>query len=105
MKAIVEQQAAQRPRGRRVHLFVGARDRGDLYDWSALAELGLHKPWLALTPVTAGRLADAVAGAGDWREHLACVSGPAGMVASVRSELLAAGLPLAQVRYDQALAR
>ncbi|MFJ9772995.1 globin domain-containing protein [Kitasatospora sp. NPDC101157] len=105
MKAIVEQQALHRPPGRRVHLFVGARDRADLYDWRALSELALHKPWLALTPVTAGRLADTVAGAGDWREHLACVSGPAGMVASVRTELLAAGLPLARVRYDQVLAR
>ncbi|MBO1416286.1 flavohemoprotein [Streptomyces sp. FH025] len=105
MKAIVEQQAVHRPPGRRVHLFVGARDRSDLYDWQALSELGLHKPWLSLTPVTGDRLADAVAAAGDWREHLACVSGPAGMVASVRSELLAAGLPLTQVRYDQVLAR
>ncbi|MFH9349769.1 hypothetical protein [Kitasatospora sp. NPDC017646] len=77
----------------------------DLYDWQALSELGLHKPWLSLTPVTAGRLADIVAAAGDWREHLACVSGPAGMVASARSELLAVGLPLARVRFDQVLTR
>ncbi|MFJ8472522.1 globin domain-containing protein [Kitasatospora sp. NPDC094011] len=103
MKAIVEQQALHRPSGRKVHLFVGARDRSDLYDWRALAELGLHKPWLSLTPVTAGRLADAVAAAGDWREHLACVSGPAGMIASVRSELLSVGLPSARVRFDQPL--
>ncbi|GHF66723.1 hypothetical protein GCM10018790_50910 [Kitasatospora xanthocidica] len=60
---------------------------------------------MTLTPVTAGRLADAVAAAGDWREHLACVSGPVGMVASVRRELLAAGLPSGRVRYDQALPR
>ncbi|MFI8459877.1 globin domain-containing protein [Kitasatospora sp. NPDC085464] len=105
LKAIVEQQAAHRPPGRRVHLFVGARDRADLYDWQALAELGLHKPWLTLTPVTAGRLADAVATAGDWRDHLACVSGPVGMVDSVRRRLVAAGLPLGRVRYDQALQR
>ncbi|MFJ8623042.1 globin domain-containing protein [Kitasatospora sp. NPDC093550] len=103
MKAIVEQQAAHRPPGRRVHLFIGARDRADLYDWQALAELGLHKPWLSITPVTSGRLADAVASAGDWREHLACVSGPAGMVASVRGRLVATGLPPARLRHDQAL--
>ncbi|MFF0414670.1 globin domain-containing protein [Kitasatospora sp. NPDC004745] len=103
MKAIIEQQAVHRPPGRRVHLFVGARDRGDLYDWSALAELGLHKTWLALTPITAGRLAEAVTTAGDWRDHLACLSGPTGMVGSVRSELLAAGLPPARVRHDQVL--
>ncbi|MFF4820612.1 globin domain-containing protein [Kitasatospora sp. NPDC001309] len=105
MKAIVEQQALHRPPGRRVHLFVGARDRSDLYDWQSLSELGLHKPWLSLTPVTAGRLADAVAAAGDWREHLACVSGPAGMIAAVRSELLASGLPLERVRFDRAAYR
>ncbi|MFJ4186669.1 globin domain-containing protein [Kitasatospora sp. NPDC089509] len=103
MKAIVEQQALHRPPGRKVHLFVGARDRSDLYDWQALSELVLHKPWLSLTPVTAGRLADTVAAAGDWREHLACVSGPAGMIASVRAELLAVGLPLTRVRFDQSL--
>ncbi|KJS56500.1 hypothetical protein VM98_06770 [Streptomyces rubellomurinus subsp. indigoferus] len=103
MKAIVEQQAVHRPPGRRVHLFVGARDRGDLYDWSAIAELGLHKPWLTIDPVTSGQLAEAVSRAGDWRRHLACVSGPAGMVAAVRTGLLAAGMPPAQVRYDQQL--
>ncbi|MFD5463441.1 globin domain-containing protein [Kitasatospora sp. NPDC127059] len=105
MKAIVEQQALHRPPGRRVHLFVGARDRADLYDWQALAELSLHKPWLSLTPVTAGRLADVVAGAGDWRGHLACVSGPAGMVASVRAQLLSVGLPLDHVRFDRVVYR
>ncbi|MBD0695313.1 globin domain-containing protein [Streptomyces sp. CBMA123] len=105
MKAIVEQQALHRPPGRRVHLFVGARDRTDLYDWQALAELGLHKPWLSLTPVTSGRLADTVAAAGDWREHLACVSGPSGMVASVSSQLLSAGLPLDRVRFDRVVYR
>ncbi|MFE6051557.1 globin domain-containing protein [Kitasatospora sp. NPDC056446] len=105
MKAIIEEQSAHRPTGRRVHLFVGARDRSDLYDWQALAELDLHKPWLSLTPVTAGRLAEAVAAAGDWRDHLACVSGPAGMVADVRGRLVSAGLPLDRVRFDQALHR
>ncbi|MFB7911712.1 globin domain-containing protein [Kitasatospora sp. NPDC056076] len=104
MKAIVEQQALHRPPGRRVHLFVGARDRSDLYDWQSLSELGLHKPWLSLTPVTAGCLADAVA-AGDWREHLACVSGPAGMIAAVRAELLAVGLPLDRIRFDRSAYR
>ncbi|WP_030257153.1 MULTISPECIES: hypothetical protein [Streptomyces] len=97
--------SAHRPTGRRVHLFVGARDRADLYDWQDLAELVLHKPWLSLTPVTAGRLADAVAAAGDWRDHLACVSGPVGMVSSVRSRLVATGVPLGQVRYDHAWQR
>ncbi|MFE4518982.1 globin domain-containing protein [Kitasatospora sp. NPDC056783] len=105
MKAIIEQQTAHRPTGRMVHLFVGARDRTDLYDWQSLSELGLHKPWLTVTPVTVGELADTVAAAGDWRDHLACVTGPIGMVGSVRTRLAAAGLPPAQIRFDQALYR
>ncbi|MEU6236895.1 globin domain-containing protein [Kitasatospora sp. NPDC047058] len=106
MKAIVEQVAAHRPRGRRVHLFVGARDRADLYDWPALTELGGRKPWLELVPVAddgpAGRrrLAEAVGRGGDWTDHLACVSGPAGLVDEVRTRLVAAGLPPARVHHD-----
>ncbi|MGW2374937.1 MULTISPECIES: globin domain-containing protein [Kitasatospora] len=105
MKAIIEQQALHRPPGRRVHLFVGARDRADLYDWQSLSQLVLHKTWLSLTPVTSGRLADAVIAAGDWREHQACLTGPTGMVASMHAELLSAGLPLARIRFDQLLSR
>ncbi|MGW6917176.1 globin domain-containing protein [Kitasatospora sp. NPDC054939] len=115
MKAIVEDLVEHRPRGRRVHLFVGARDRRDLYDWPALAELGGCKPWLELIavpddgPSPAGadprtargdRLAEAVRRGGDWSDHLACVSGPAGMVDQVRSRLLAAGLPASRVHHD-----
>ncbi|WP_395297673.1 globin domain-containing protein [Kitasatospora hibisci] len=123
MKAIVEELAEHRPRGRRVHLFVGARDRADLYDWPALSELGGRKPWLELIPVAddgpaggpagspaAGavggrRLAEAIGIRGDWSDHLACVSGPAGMVDEVRSCLVAAGLPSARVHHDPVLGR
>ncbi|MGV9264194.1 globin domain-containing protein [Kitasatospora sp. NPDC003701] len=113
MKAIVEELAAHRPRGRTVHLFVGARAAADLYDWPALAELGSRKPWLELVPVADGtpgagagrRLADAVHRHRDWSDHLACVSGPPGMVDDVRARLVAAGLPLARVHHDPLLGR
>ncbi|GAA1415480.1 FAD-binding oxidoreductase [Kitasatospora putterlickiae] len=112
MKAIVEELVEHRPRGRRVHLFVGARARADLYDWPALAELGGRKPWLELIPVAddaaagpRGRLAEAVSRAGDWSEHLACVSGPAGLVDEVRTRLAASGLPPTRIHHDPVLAR
>ncbi|MFJ4090829.1 globin domain-containing protein [Kitasatospora sp. NPDC089913] len=114
MKAIVERLAEHRPRGQRVHLFVGARSRDELYDWPALAELGLRKPWLELVPVTedggapiapGGRLAEAVGRAADWSEHRACVSGPAGLVDEVRTRLAAAGLPAARIHHDPVLGR
>ncbi|MFJ5120490.1 globin domain-containing protein [Kitasatospora sp. NPDC088548] len=113
MKAIVEELVEHRPRGRRVHLFVGARDRADLYDWPDLSELVGRKPWLELIPVADGgprpgggsRLADAVSRSGDWADHLACVSGPAGMVDEVRTRLVAAGLPAAHVHHDPVLGR
>ncbi|MFE2727958.1 globin domain-containing protein [Kitasatospora sp. NPDC059327] len=113
MKAIVEELAGHRPRGRTVHLFVGARAAADLYDWPALSELGSRKPWLELIPVADGaagagagrRLADAVGRHRDWSDHLACVSGPPGMVDEVRARLVAAGLPPARVRHDPPLGR
>ncbi|MFJ9949736.1 globin domain-containing protein [Kitasatospora sp. NPDC091207] len=113
MKAIVEELAGHRPRGRTVHLFVGARAAADLYDWPALSELGSRKPWLELIPVADGaagagagrRLADAVGRHRDWSDHLACVSGPPGMVDEVRARLVAAGLPPARVRHDPLLGR
>ncbi|MFE2109523.1 globin domain-containing protein [Kitasatospora sp. NPDC059463] len=115
MKAIVEELVEHRPRGRRVHLFVGARARSDLYDWPALAELGGRKPWLELVPVAddaadgpavpGGRLAEAVSRAGDWSQHLACVSGPAGLVDEVRTRLVASGLPSARIHHDPVLGR
>ncbi|WP_231978034.1 globin domain-containing protein [Streptomyces sp. TLI_053] len=114
MKAIVERLVEHRPRGQRVHLFVGARSRDELYDWPALAELGLRKHWLELVPVTedggapiapGGRLAEAVGRAADWSEHRACVSGPAGLVDEVRTRLAAAGLPAARIHHDPVLGR
>ncbi|MFE6871307.1 globin domain-containing protein [Kitasatospora sp. NPDC057692] len=115
MKAIVEELVEHRPRGRRVHLFVGARARADLYDWPALAELGGRKPWLELIPVAddaaegpagpGGRLAEAVSRAGDWSRHLACVSGPAGLVDEVRTRLVASGLPATRIHHDPVLGR
>ncbi|MEV6977134.1 globin domain-containing protein [Kitasatospora sp. NPDC093806] len=121
MKAIVEELVEHRPRGRRVHLFVGARARADLYDWPALAELGGRKPWLELIPVAddaapggagpggpggpGGRLAEAVSRAGDWSQHLACVSGPAGLVDEVRTRLVAGGLPSGRIHHDPVLGR
>ncbi|WP_354644151.1 globin domain-containing protein [Kitasatospora camelliae] len=107
MKAIVEELTDRRVRGQRVHLLVGARGRADLYDWEALAESGPGRPWLDLVPVLGhdprpdGRRAmDEALDGRDWSEHLACVSGPPGMVDAVRTRLLASGLPADRIRHD-----
>jgi NAD(P)H-flavin reductase len=109
IKAMLEDLAARRPGNRRVHLFVGARDPADLYDWDALVELDRRSPWLDVVPVISeetrfrgetGMVADALSRYGDWSGHLAYVSGPPKMVDATVTQLLQLDLPTEQIRYD-----
>ncbi|MFB7669344.1 globin domain-containing protein [Kitasatospora sp. NPDC056138] len=124
LKAILGELADRGVPGRRVHLFVGARSRGDLYDWEALERLCGRHPWLEAVPVLGGGsrgprpeatsaplpgplsdpladpLAEAVGRGGDWSERIAYVSGPPGMVGSVRARLLTSGMPADRIRHD-----
>ncbi|GAB7035711.1 globin domain-containing protein [Streptomyces sp. NPDC021749] len=102
-----------RPAGR-VHLFVGARSRPDLYDEAALDRLAARHDRLRVVRVLDedvvqgsddpsagyGPLAEAVARDGQWSHHLAFVSGPAAMVGATVARLTAAGMPADHLRYD-----
>ncbi|WP_411122725.1 globin domain-containing protein [Streptomyces sp. x-19] len=122
VKALLEEWTARR-RGTggmplrhtgRVHLFIGARSRNELYDARALAQLAARHDRLRVVRVldddsTAagdrrhteyGPLAEAVAGAGPWSDHLAFVSGPAAMVGATVARLTAAGMSADHIRHD-----
>ncbi|BDM69582.1 oxidoreductase [Streptomyces nigrescens] len=138
IKALLEEWAGRRrgadalpprPAGR-VHLFVGARSRADLYDAAALdrlaacydrlrvvrvlnedivpgsddrqAELGARENATGSDDLSAGfgPLAEAVARDGQWTPHLAFVSGPAAMVGATVARLTAAGLQADRIRHD-----
>ncbi|WP_282694613.1 globin domain-containing protein [Streptomyces sp. CC208A] len=107
-KALLEELAARRPRGRTAHLFLGARTLDDLYDTAAVAELERQRPWLRVVPVIGdgdsgdgpASVADAVVRHGDWSDHLAFVSGPPAMVTTTLDRLTGAGLPPGRLRYD-----
>ncbi|MFG2491071.1 globin domain-containing protein [Streptomyces caniferus] len=123
IKALLEDWAARRrgtdgglpPRSAgRVHLFVGARGRAELYDAAALAELAARHDRLRVVRVLDedivperddpsagyGPLAEAVAREGRWSDHLAFVSGPAAMVGATVARLTAAGMPADHMRHD-----
>ncbi|WP_406213822.1 globin domain-containing protein [Streptomyces decoyicus] len=103
----------QRPAGR-VHLFVGARSRADLYDAAALDRLAARHDRLRVVRVLDedavpenddpsagyGPLAEAVARDGQWSHHLAFVSGPAAMVGATVARLTATGIPADHIRHD-----
>nr|WP_234430731.1 globin domain-containing protein [Streptomyces sp. NRRL F-4489] len=122
VKALLEEWAGRRrgagglpvrPAGR-VHLFVGARSRAELYDAGALAQLAARNRWLRVvrvldeeaargagrSPGEYGPLAEAVARDGSWAGALAFVSGPAAMVGATVARLTAAGLPAGRIRHD-----
>ncbi|WP_260637508.1 globin domain-containing protein [Streptomyces angustmyceticus] len=122
IKALLEEWAGRRrgagdpprrPAGR-VHLFVGARSRAELYDAAALAELAARHERLRVVRVLDddvvpegcdphagyGPLAEAVARDGEWSPGLAFVSGPPAMVGATVARLTAAGMPADRIRHD-----
>ncbi|MFK0264759.1 globin domain-containing protein [Streptomyces angustmyceticus] len=122
VKALLEEWAGRR-RGTgglpqraagRVHLFVGARSRTELYDAAALAELAARHDRLRVVRVLDddlvredgdpyagyGPLAEAVARDSGWSPDLAFVSGPAAMVGATVARLTAAGMPADRIRHD-----
>lgn len=107
----------------RVHLFVGGRHPGDLYDLPALADLARTNPWLTVVPVVesletpwsrfpapprpdglhqplVGRLVDVVTGFGAWDDRQALVSGSPAMVRATVAGLVGRGMPAHQVWRD-----
>ena len=107
----------------RVHLFVGARHPGDLYDLELLGRVATANPWLTVVPVVestsapwgrfpvrerppgvavtlVGRLVDVVTGFGAWDDRQALVCGSRAMVRASVAGLVAAGMPAHQVWRD-----
>ncbi|MFJ9614215.1 globin domain-containing protein [Streptomyces noursei] len=121
VRALLEEWASRRSTGGlplrppgRVHLFVGARNRTELYDAATLSQLAARHGRLRVVrvldddPVTPadgpmgeyGPLAEAVARDGQWSGHVAFVSGPAGMVGATVARLVAGGMLADRIRHD-----
>jgi NAD(P)H-flavin reductase len=104
---------ARQARPRKIALYVGARNAGDLYDMRDLALLEVSYPLLTVVPVVAddpgwqgltGLLPDAV------RQHAACenrevfISGPAAMVTEA-VRMLSRRIPRQHIHHDPLDAR
>ncbi len=110
IKAIIEQALAdgQSRRGKKITLFVGARQRFDLYDLEDLQLLESACPHLRVIPVLSdepgwggltGLLPDVVGGHGLFENTEAYVCGPAAMVSRTVA-LLSASIPAGQLHHD-----
>jgi NAD(P)H-flavin reductase/hemoglobin-like flavoprotein len=113
---------AQNPR---VHLFVGARYRCELYDLRTLWQVAAHNPWLAVTPVSeynsdpawaadyadvtpprglhvrqTGRLPEVVTKYGGWSDRQILICGGPAMVPATKAALMAKGAPPEHIQHD-----
>ena len=95
--------------GPRVDLFHGARVPWNLYDQSRLADLAAQEPWFSFHPVVSddptfpgltGYVGSAAAAHGSSVGRLALVCGSTPMVRHTVSELVAAGVPRDDIRYE-----
>ncbi|MGW4897067.1 globin domain-containing protein [Kitasatospora sp. NPDC004240] len=120
--ALVEEVAAHGAAGRRVEVFYGARQAGELYALESLRAFAEHNPWLSVRPVISaggplppadgpagldgpggvlrGELPEVVARFGPWRGREAYLSGPAAMIRRSVGVLLRAGVAPERIRHD-----
>lgn len=105
----VRQQWDERGQGPRVDLFHGARVLWNLYDQQRLAELASREPWFNYHPVVSddatfpgaqGYVGTAAAAHPEAPRRLALVAGSTAMVRHTISELISAGTPRADIRYE-----
>jgi NAD(P)H-flavin reductase len=103
------QELAKHNRNRWVHVFVGAKDREDLYDLSALYILAAKHPWLTIIPACSedaafagekGNVADVAARYGPWIDHDFFVSGPPSMVRFTLRILSEMQVPPIRIKHD-----
>ncbi|MBB5871150.1 NAD(P)H-flavin reductase [Allocatelliglobosispora scoriae] len=108
IKSLIEELATFN-RTRWVHVFIGARDRDDLYDLPALQRMAAAYPWLQLVPVCSadpgwggeeGLISEAVTRFGPWQEHDFYVSGSPPMVRSTLRSLTELQVSSMRIRYD-----
>ncbi|BCW70952.1 hypothetical protein [Arthrobacter sp. NicSoilB8] len=112
MASIVDaarQQWSERGTGPRVDLFHGARVPWNLYDQQRVAELASSEPWFSYHPVVSddatfpgaqGYVGTAAAAHPEAPRRLALVAGSTAMVGHTISELVAAGTPRSDIRYE-----
>lgn len=95
--------------GPRVDLFHGARVPWNLYDQTRLADLAAREPWFSFHPVVSddptfpgktGYVGSAAAAHGSSVGRLALVCGSTPMVRHTVDELVAAGVPRGDIRYE-----
>ncbi|HKT02444.1 MAG TPA: globin domain-containing protein [Rugosimonospora sp.] len=108
LKAVVEELAATDP-PRRVVLFFGARTAPDLYDLAALERMGQALPWLTVVPVLShdtysqverGTVTEVAMRMGNWTGYEVYVCGSDGMIGDAETRLVAAGIPLSSVHFE-----
>jgi NAD(P)H-flavin reductase/hemoglobin-like flavoprotein len=108
IKALIEE-LTRANRTRWVHVFFGARDRGDMYDIACLNRLAARYPWLSVVPACSedpeypgerGNVAEVVARYGPWDNHDFFVSGSPAMVRTTLRTLAELRVPAIRVKYD-----
>ncbi|MBS9532533.1 2-polyprenylphenol hydroxylase [Mycobacterium sp. M1] len=113
----------------RVQLFFGGRYPCELYDLPTLWQIGVHNPWLSVTPVSeypgdpdwaadypdptpprglhlrqTGRLPEVVTRYGGWGDRQILICGGPDMTRATEAALLAKGAAPEQIRHDPLLA-
>jgi NAD(P)H-flavin reductase/hemoglobin-like flavoprotein len=110
IKALIEE-LARTNRSRWVHLFIGAKDRDDLYDLPALRRMAARYPWLSVVTACSddpgfdgeqGNIGDVVERFGPWPEHDFVVCGPPTMVKATLGSLARVDVPTERIVFDQA---
>ncbi|MBW9205855.1 oxidoreductase [Mumia sp. zg.B53] len=111
MKAVIEEVDAywrQTGRGPKVHLFHGARMPWNLYDDEAMREM-TKRPWFSYDAAVSddttyrgqrGTVGHVAAARGGWRGYRAFVCGSRGMVENTVPQLVSAGIPPSDIRYE-----
>jgi NAD(P)H-flavin reductase/hemoglobin-like flavoprotein len=108
LKAIIDQLA--RDGGRRTHLYFGARSVREIYDRKDLEAMANRYPWLTVVIVISddirwkgprGMVGTVAAAAGDWTQHDVFVCGSPAMVESTVKELVGAGVPESQIKFEE----
>lgn len=108
IKAMIEELTAHN-RTRWAHVFIGARDRDDLYDLAAMRRMAGRYPWLSVVTACSedttydgerGNICDVVQRFGPWPDQEFVVCGSPPMVRSTLGVLAGMGVDPERIRYD-----
>jgi len=108
IKALVDE-LTRFNRSRWVHVYLGGRNRDDLYDLAELTRLAACYPWLTVVPCCSddpgwpgeqGEVHEVLSRYGPWHEHDFFVSGSAQMVRASLRTLAELEIGADRIRYD-----